>query len=233
MLEDGYLTHENGRLWITNFVAAQQARTQGAQRQKAYREKHKPATRDVMGDVTSDVMGDVTGDVTSDANSDAVTGDVTGDARITLQKRREEERREDPDQIQQQPLSGSDRSGARRPVAAAAAVVENPNLIPCPRDLTLSTDQIATLEVSGVAREAIPPLTAAFVAKYIDDQNDHRTLKVWRRCLVSAVSGAWNDPRRRPKAPGLVAHHEQLKTSQRVVSGATRAIMGNLLRDLR
>lgn len=37
MLEDGYLTHRRGRLWITNFVSAQEARSPGAQRQARWR----------------------------------------------------------------------------------------------------------------------------------------------------------------------------------------------------
>lgn len=40
MLDDGYLNHRKGRLSITNFVAAQEARSAGARRQKVYRDKH-------------------------------------------------------------------------------------------------------------------------------------------------------------------------------------------------
>jgi 5-methylcytosine-specific restriction endonuclease McrA len=40
MLKDGYLRHKKGRLWITNFVNAQQARSPGAIRQQRWRENN-------------------------------------------------------------------------------------------------------------------------------------------------------------------------------------------------
>lgn len=106
---------------------------------------------------------------------------------------------------------------------------QQPELVPCPRDLSLTVDQIGTLETSGVQREAIAPLTAKFIAKHISDPDDKRTLKVWRKSLVSAVSGDWNDPRRRPKPPGAEQHERNLANEARPVSAATRALMGNLV----
>jgi len=47
MLDDGYLTHRDGRLWITNFVEAQAAVTPGARRQQTWRAKSKSPTGDV------------------------------------------------------------------------------------------------------------------------------------------------------------------------------------------
>lgn len=84
MLEDGYLRHRKGRLWITNFVDAQEARSAGARRQKRYRDKDKESR-------ASD----------DDEHNEGITSDVTRDARVTSQerrseKRREETRREDP-----------------------------------------------------------------------------------------------------------------------------------------
>ncbi len=91
MLVDGYLSHRRGRLWITNFVDAQAARTPGARRQKTYRDNQKKSRN---GHVTE----------SNGAAPALPDSDVTGDARITLQtireeKRREEERRDDPTRV--------------------------------------------------------------------------------------------------------------------------------------
>lgn len=82
MLDDGFLSHRKGRLWITNFVRAQEARTPGARRQKAYRAKH-PKSR--KGDAP-----ETDASVTPEPESD-----VTVASRVTLQERREEKRREE------------------------------------------------------------------------------------------------------------------------------------------
>lgn len=80
MLEDGFLTHKKGRLFITNFVDAQQARSPGAKRQKTYRDNKKKSRNEKQTRSSDDAHG-------SRDNT------VTGDARITSQKIRSEERR--------------------------------------------------------------------------------------------------------------------------------------------
>lgn len=83
MLRDGYLSHRRGRLWITNFVAAQEARSPGARRQKRYRDKDKSSrtndTRETDENVTPDI-----------------TDNVTRDAHVTSQEIRSDPRRSDP-----------------------------------------------------------------------------------------------------------------------------------------
>lgn len=82
MLGDGYLSHRKGRLWITNFVDAQQSRTPGARRQKVYREGKKKSQQ---GDATKSNAG-----VTSTSDSD-----ITVASPVTSQKSRSETRRDE------------------------------------------------------------------------------------------------------------------------------------------
>lgn len=70
--------------------------------------------------------------------------------------------------------------------------------IPCPRDLRLTPDQRATLEVAGVPPWAIDVLTAQFVASSLVG-SDPRPFNAWLKCLSKAVMGDWNNPNRRPK----------------------------------
>lgn len=57
----GYLTLDpNGRLWITRYVEAQQARSPGALRQQRYRDNHSRVTRNATDDVTPPVTDNVT-----------------------------------------------------------------------------------------------------------------------------------------------------------------------------
>jgi len=71
----------------------------------------------------------------------------------------------------------------------------------CPRDLQLTGDQLATLEVGGVPQWAAELITSEYVAAAVADQDDRRTPVHWRKCLAKAVMGRWNDPTRRPKKP--------------------------------
>jgi len=71
----------------------------------------------------------------------------------------------------------------------------------CPRDLQLTGDQLATLEVGGVPQWAAELITREYVAAAVADQDDKRTPVHWRKCLAKAVMGRWNDPTRRPKKP--------------------------------
>jgi hypothetical protein len=79
MLEDGFLSHRRGRLWITNFVRAQEAKSPGAKRQARWRGKRNAGA---------------TGDAPK--KEDEETGDVTPPSRETLQEIRSDPRRSDP-----------------------------------------------------------------------------------------------------------------------------------------
>jgi hypothetical protein len=77
----------------------------------------------------------------------------------------------------------------------------NGSKVPCPRDLKLLDDQIATMETSMIPRWAIDELTQRFVLKAMADPTDKRPLSAWRKCLTSAVHGDWGDSSKRPKKP--------------------------------
>jgi hypothetical protein len=69
--------------------------------------------------------------------------------------------------------------------------------IPCPPGLSLTADQRATLETALIPGWAIDALTTEVVAGFQGDPADHRPLAAWRKCLSRAISGRWNDQRRR------------------------------------
>lgn len=189
MLGDGYLSHRRGRLWITNFVEAQQARTPGARRQKTYRDKGgKSRTTDGV---------ETHADVTPVDDSD-----VTGDAQVTSQKIRSDPRRSDPIRSE---------TTAREAPAVVAKV-------PCPKDLALTADQLATLLTAGIPAYAVTASATKFVGKATADPADLRTPTTWRKCLAAAVSGDWNDPNRRPKSPD-----EQPRAVSRGITGGPSA----------
>lgn len=56
----GYLSYEDGRLWITRYVDAQEARSPGALRQQRYRDNHRDVTQPVTRDADSNVTNNVT-----------------------------------------------------------------------------------------------------------------------------------------------------------------------------
>jgi hypothetical protein len=61
----------------------------------------------------------------------------------------------------------------------------------CPRDLRLTDDQFTSLQMNiGIDRESADALTAKFVAKMVLEEP--RPLRVWLKCLSSAISGDWN-----------------------------------------
>jgi hypothetical protein len=56
LMRIGYLTlDQDGRLWITRYVEAQERRSPGALRQQRYRDNHRDVTRDADSNATSDV----------------------------------------------------------------------------------------------------------------------------------------------------------------------------------
>jgi hypothetical protein len=73
--------------------------------------------------------------------------------------------------------------------------------VPCPTDLSLIPEQRETLETSMIPGWAIDAITAGFVASARANQTDKRPLLVWRKCLARAVSGDWNNPKKRPQKP--------------------------------
>lgn len=113
-------------------------------------------------------------------------------------------------------------------VRDASRVTEQPLIIPCPRDLQLTTDQRATLECALVPSWAIDRITSDFVSNFQADPNDRRTLVVWRKCLSRAVSGEWSDANKRRRlldaqrdgmAPKPVKYIDQVQAERRATAG--------------
>jgi hypothetical protein len=77
--------------------------------------------------------------------------------------------------------------------------------IPCPPDLSLTPDQVATLEAGGlmIPKWAIDELTATIRVGWLgdDDPSKHKTLAHWRSYLLGAIRKSWQDPKRRPRKP--------------------------------
>lgn len=74
-------------------------------------------------------------------------------------------------------------------------------LIPCPAGLKLTADQRGTLETGLIPGWAIDALTLRFVTKFMGDKSDKRREIEWRKGLVTAITGDWNNPSKRPKPP--------------------------------
>lgn len=83
----------------------------------------------------------------------------------------------------------------------AAAAGESPK-VPCPSALRLTAAQRATLVTALIPDWAIDPLEQQFRVNHTADPSDLRTLVAWRKCLGIYVSATWNDPSKRPPAPG-------------------------------
>lgn len=60
LINVGYLSYDDGRLWITRYTDAQEARSPGALRQQRYRDNHRDVTHHVTRDVTNAVTNNVT-----------------------------------------------------------------------------------------------------------------------------------------------------------------------------
>lgn len=73
-----YLSHKKGRLWITKFREAQEARSPNAARQLRYREKRK----------------------TPREHNESVTSNATPDAHETLEEKRREEKRREREKVE-------------------------------------------------------------------------------------------------------------------------------------
>lgn len=104
----------------------------------------------------------------------------------------------DPDQIFLKATT-KDLTGLRR-AESPAVVVAEPR-IPCPKDLRLTDDQRGALETSMIPGWAIDEITARYVAAELADSAKTMPLVAWRKCLSKAISGGWNDPKRRPQKP--------------------------------
>lgn len=116
-------------------------------------------------------VGDTSLETSPEASPESVTGDASGDALESVTK--EEKRNEE--------------------TTTTAAVVDF--VLPCPSDLRLTEPQRATLEAALIPADAIASLTREFIGKSLGDPSDKRTLAVWRKCLSTAISRSWNDPR--------------------------------------
>lgn len=85
--------------------------------------------------------------------------------------------------------------------------------IPCPPSLKLSDDQRGTLETGMIPGWAIDALTLRFVTKFMDDKSDRRREIDWRKGLVTAITGDWNNPAKRPKPPDKEQAQDRMNTN--------------------
>ncbi len=111
----------------------------------------------------------------------------------------------DADKTRSQPMSAQAEAEAEAEATAAAAPdVQQPQRagpVACPKDLRLTDDQVGIQEQASVPPWAIAVITADFVAKYVGDPDDKRTLVNWRKGLSTTISRRWNNPDQRPKKP--------------------------------
>lgn len=106
-----------------------------------------------------------------------------------------------PDQVSEGLLPSRARSETdtnKIPIPIPEEPPQQQRPVPCPKGLRLSADQVGTLEVAGIPEWAVEQLTARFIAK-AQAGSDVRTLEHWSKCLVMAVTGDWNDPKKRPR----------------------------------
>jgi hypothetical protein len=124
--------------------------------------------------------------------SDASTADSPADsprARAGTGPRVREHGR-DPSPAQPSPTDADAESAATSP------------FIVCPADLRLTDEQRDVLRMNlGIPEWAIDAITGAFVAKYVADEQNKRTVVDWKKGLATTVAGRWNNPNQRPKKP--------------------------------
>lgn len=244
LLAIGYLTHSDGRLWITRFEEAQLARSPGAKRQAAWRannqdlaarraklstnyelirrlRQHDGGECSYCGITMDFRVGKTPTSATIDHLMPMSRGGGDEDENLVLCCRscNEQKNNRTPGEaglalrnakrlsergvsvlrdVTRDAHETSQREETRRDETTTtsrdvAEVVDLP--IPCPADLCLTEGQISTLLGALVPADAIPWLTARFVANYQADPEDKRTLVVWRKCLSKAISSGWNDGR--------------------------------------
>jgi hypothetical protein len=171
LLRIGYLSHSDGRLWISKFKEAQTARSKNAERQARFKARQR------SDDEANPDSGDAPEGVTGNGN-----GNVTEALPKTLQ--RDETRRDET-------------TAAKPPVVVAP---QSPQKIPCPAKLKLTADQRSQLEMNiGAPAWAVDEITADFVGKYTGTPDDLRFEGDWRKCLFVAVSSTWKNPKKRPQ----------------------------------
>lgn len=223
MLDDGYLSHKKGRLFITKFTEAQNAKSDGARRQDKWRKGGSGAQ---SGDEpeTVDAVTEVTG------------GDVSVVSRETSLERRGEKKREETrrgDEI---------RAGARDPRAGwLARSVEKPRIpgaAPEPRhdplDEKISFRQWAASQqmLDWAKEKRLPdPKFDKALTELRDKVRGIHDLGFWDTKAIAFIEQAisWH-----AKPPGA-AEHDKRKAdpTEYVPSAATQALMGGLVRNLR
>jgi hypothetical protein len=80
-----------------------------------------------------------------------------------------------------------------------------PEFVSCPADLVLEPAAVKNLEMQSVPAWAIEILTRRFVGKYLADPGERRTVRVWSKCLFTAVWSGWQDEKQRPTKPDTSA----------------------------
>jgi hypothetical protein len=87
--------------------------------------------------------------------------------------------------------------------------------VTCPAGLTLTEDQIGTLETGMmIPRWAISAITADRLSVWVGDKETTKTMRDWRNYLLGAVKNIWQDPTKRPKKQAISATPDDIKRAR-------------------
>lgn len=145
------------------------------------------------------------------------TGPVTSGVYPGAPGRAHEPNPTQPNQHENNPPP-KDLSGSAPEEPAVVVAIDDGRKVPCPPDLALSPDQVASLEIGqGMNAYQAKVLTGRFCANFGADQTDLRPLTVWLKCLSRFVSAEFANPKHRP--PRAPDQENDQQTRQRVKHG--------------
>lgn len=209
LLEDEYLSLAEGRLWITNFEAAQQGLPPGerpksndALRAKRYRERKK--TRDGALDPVTEGRDGARDEGRSEGVTDPVTGGVAQPVTAS--------RGESKDLASGKPGESQKSNQKEREPARARAASSSQQTVTGDRDASVTpvTRRFAMtldwqpdeqtwrgFDVAMIPRSAAQRFVLAAKQYYAGNPNDLKTHVEWTRLVVSWVNRDWNNPKNR------------------------------------
>lgn len=220
MLEDGYLSHRKGRLWITNFVAAQASRSAGARRQKAYRDRHQTSHNEH-----------------SRPDNEPITEVVTVASHVTSQeirseKRREETKRDEPDArggAATDPRAGWLARAIEKPRVPGAA--PEPRQDPLDERISFRQWAISQQMLDWAKEKRLPDAKLdKALAELRDKVRGLHDVGFWDVKAIAFIEQAisWH-----AKPPGAAEHDRRTADSgQYIPSPETAALVGNIGRRL-
>ncbi len=92
-----------------------------------------------------------------------------------------------------------DLTGSAPEAPSVVVAIDDGRKVPCPADLTLSDDQVKSLEIGqGVNAYQAKVLAGRFCANFGADQSDLRPMTAWLKCLSRFISAEFANPKHRP-----------------------------------